>query len=336
MGRTKKEPIHESYETASGSIPYNMTNDYMFRVILQKNESVLRGLIGALLHLDQRDIISVEITNPIMPGEQIDNKTFVLDINVMLNNNICLNLEMQVLNPANWQDRSLSYLCRMYDSLHCGEDYKEMNRAIHIGILDFTLFEEVPEFYACYKLLNVKNHHVFNENFVLNVLDLNRIDLATEEDRCYEIDRWAQMFKAGTWEELRMIAEKNKYMSEAAVAMYELNADEIIRQQCMAREEYNRHEKMMQRKLAEKDQALQEQGRALQEKDQALQEKDRALQDKDQALQDKDQALQEKDQELLAANEQLEQERRNATEQRDQLQAEIARLQELLEQKQSE
>lgn len=47
-------------------------------------------------------------------------------------------------------------------------------------------------------------HHVFNENFVLNVPDLNQIDLATEEDRRYEIDRWAQMFKAGTWEELRI------------------------------------------------------------------------------------------------------------------------------------
>ena len=79
MGRTKREPVHESYETASGPIPYNMTNDYMFRAILQKNEFVLRGLIGALLHLDQREIVSVEITNPIMPGEQIDNKAFVLD-----------------------------------------------------------------------------------------------------------------------------------------------------------------------------------------------------------------------------------------------------------------
>ena len=55
-----------------------------------------------------------------------------------------------------------------------------------------------------------------------------------------------------------MIAEKNKYMSEAAMAMYELNADEIIRQQCMAREEYNRNEKMMARKLAEADAQLAE------------------------------------------------------------------------------
>ena len=53
-----------------------------------------------------------------------------------------------------------------------------------------------------------------------------------------------------------MIAEKNKYMSEAAMAMYELNADEIIRQQCMAREEYNRYEKMMARKLAEANEQI--------------------------------------------------------------------------------
>ena len=165
---------------------------------------------------------------------------------------------------------------------------------------DFTLFEEVPEFYACYKMLNVKNHHVFNEKFVLNVLDLKRIDLATEEDRRYEIDCWARMFKAGTWEELRMIAEKNKYMSEAAMAMYELNADEIIRQQCMAREEYNRYEKMMARKLAEADEKLAEANEQLTEA-----RKDAA-----------------------EAARQFEQERSN-------YEAEIARLQELIAQKQN-
>ena len=188
----------------------------------------------------------------------------------------------------------------MFDQLQRGEDYAESGCAIHIGILDFTLFEEVPEFYACYKMLNVKNHHVFNEKFVLNVLDLKRIDLATEEDRRYEIDCWARMFKAGTWEELRMIAEKNKYMSEAAMAMYELNADEIIRQQCMVREEYNRYEKMMARKLAEANEQLAEANEQLAEARKDVEE----------------------------ATRQLEQERSN-------YEAEIARLQELLAQKQN-
>ena len=321
MGKNKREPVHESYEMASGPIAYNMTNDYMFRAILQKNEFVLRGLIGALLHLDQADIKSVEITNPIILGEQIENKQFVLDINITLNNNICLNLELQVINRTNWQDRSLSYLCRMFDRLQRGEDYAESGCAIHIGILDFTLFEEVPEFYACYKMLNVKNHHVFNEKFVLNVLDLKRIDLATEEDRRYEIDCWARMFKAGTWEKLRMIAEKNKYMSEAAMAMYELNADEIIRQQCMAREEYNRYEKMMARKLAEANEQLAEANEQLAGANEQIAE----------ARKDAEEAKERAEQEhrnVVEAARQFEQERSN-------YEAEIARLQELIAQKQN-
>jgi len=34
-------------EQATGEIRYNMTNDYMFRYILQKNKKVLKGLISS-------------------------------------------------------------------------------------------------------------------------------------------------------------------------------------------------------------------------------------------------------------------------------------------------
>ena len=122
---------------------------------------------------------------------------------------------MQVVRQEYWPERSLSYLCRAYDSLYRGEEYGKAKRAIHIGILDFTLFKENPEFYASYKLLNVKNHHLFSDKFILNVLDLTKIELATDEDRLCEIDHWARLFKAKTWEDLRMIAEKNRYMNEA-------------------------------------------------------------------------------------------------------------------------
>ena len=65
MAMKSSENKHLSYLTASGSIPYNLTNDYMFRVILQENDLVLRDLIGSLLHLDQSEIKSTVVTNPI-------------------------------------------------------------------------------------------------------------------------------------------------------------------------------------------------------------------------------------------------------------------------------
>ena len=37
--------ISDSFLTATGTIQYGMTNDYMFRAILQKNKKVLKGFI---------------------------------------------------------------------------------------------------------------------------------------------------------------------------------------------------------------------------------------------------------------------------------------------------
>ena len=270
--------MHELYLSAHGPIPYNLMNDYMFRVVLQEKKFVLQGLIGSLLRLDQGDIRSVEIKNPIKLGEQIDDKTFVLDIEILLNNNTCLNLEMQVLNEGDWVDRSLSYLCRAYDDLQHGEDYSEAKCAIHIGILDFTLFKECPEFYAGYKMINVKNHHVFSDKFILNVLDLTQIKLATDVDRLCELDHWAELFKAKTWEELRMIAEKNPYMIEAAEEMYARNADETIRAKCRAREDYNRRQRRIQKQLEDQKNAIAEKDQAIAEKDQLIAEKEQELQ----------------------------------------------------------
>lgn len=56
----------EAFQNASGEIPYNMTNDYMFRAVLQSNHNVLRRLICSLLHLAESEVKSVEITNPII------------------------------------------------------------------------------------------------------------------------------------------------------------------------------------------------------------------------------------------------------------------------------
>lgn len=51
-----------SFETATGSIDYPFTNDYMFRAILQKDKQVLKALIAALLHLKKESIHDVAIT----------------------------------------------------------------------------------------------------------------------------------------------------------------------------------------------------------------------------------------------------------------------------------
>jgi predicted transposase/invertase (TIGR01784 family) len=242
--------MHDAYLHATGTIDYGFTNDYMFRAILQKNKRVLKALICSMLHLAESDIQSIEIQNPIILGEAIDDKTFILDIHVLLNNNSMVNLEMQVRALPYWEDRSLSYLCRSFDQLRKGEGYAETGSAIHIGILDYTPYEDEPEFYATFKLLNVKNHRVYSDKFSLNMLSLTQIDRATDEDKRYQIDRWARLFKATTWEELRMLSKNVQALEDASETLYVMNSDEMIREQCRAREDYDRLHNTINRMLA--------------------------------------------------------------------------------------
>lgn len=238
-----------SFMEATGTIAYNMTNNYMFRFILQKNKKVLKGLICALLHLKPEQIKSIEITNPINLSGDVSGKEFILDINILLNDDTQINLEMQNVNEHNWTDRSLSYLCRSFDQLYHGQKYDEALPVIHIGFLDFTLFPDCPEFYATYKMMNIENYHLYSDKFTLSVLNLSKIDLATEEDKRYEIDYWARLFKAKTWEELKELVKDKEYLQEAADSIYKANADEIVRQQCRAREEAERRERTLERDI---------------------------------------------------------------------------------------
>lgn len=244
---------------SSGPLVIPMTNDYLFRALLQKNNEVLKGLISALLHISPTDISSAVIMNPIELGTSIDNKTFILDIKISMNNAAVIHLEMQVINEHNWVDRSLSYLCRNFDQLKAGNKYQEARPVFQIGLLNFTLFSDHPEFYATYKFLNIKNHSLYSDKLRLSVLDLTRTDLATMEDRQYQIDYWASLFRSTTWEELMALTSKNKYIGEAVETVYQLTQEEKIRMQCEAREDYYRTQLGWQDMLEKKDNIIQAQ-----------------------------------------------------------------------------
>ncbi len=134
-----------------------------------------------------------------------------------------------------------SSVCEGYfrDRLNRGMPYDETRAVWQIALCDFTLFKETPEFYSTYKLLNVRTPNiVYNEKFVISNIDLTRIDLATKPDRKYKVDQWARFFKARTWEDMKMLAEKDKAIDRAVSGMWQLTEEEMIRERCRAREEW--------------------------------------------------------------------------------------------------
>ncbi len=236
--------------SATGPIEIGMTNDYMFRVIFQENKFALKGLLESVLHLEEDTITDLEIKNTIVPGQNISDKEYRMDVLVMMNDNTCINLEMQLKNLGNWHYRSLSYLCREFDSLDHGDDYDNVQTVYQIGFLDFTLFEDHPEFFAKYQMRNSKDNYLYTDRFNLIVVELNHEELATDEDVAYGIDKWVRLFKAKTWEDLKMIAQENEYLSSAVESAYISNNDKNILRVARDRDDFIRMQAAKDKKLA--------------------------------------------------------------------------------------
>lgn len=259
-----------NYREATGPLSIRMTNDYIFKVLMQKNPHVLKGLISSLLHLSPKNITDAQILNPIIIGERIDDKTIILDVFVELNYTSHIDLEMQVADQGNWVDRSTYYLCRNYADLECGDGFNETKPIYQISFLDFTLFKDAPEFYSTNMFCNIKSHYIYSDKLSIRIVDLSKINLATSEDRKYNIDKWARLFKAQTWEEIKMLSTQNTAFREAADTIYQMSEDKQIRRQYEAREDYLR----CQRDVELNMQKLKEE---LAQKDKALAEKDRQI-----------------------------------------------------------
>ena len=287
-----------SYQNATGPIPYGLKNDYMFHVVFQENMEALKGLVSSVLHIPAKSITDIQVQNPIILGKSISNKTFVLDLKIIINHSTIINLELQVSNEHNWPERSLGYLCRNYDNLNSGDDYTDTKSAIHISFLNFTLFNDAPEFCAKYMLMNEKNHHLFTGKFSLVVVELYNTELATDEDRKYGIDKWAKLFNSKSWEDLKMYAGDDKAMMEAMKELYKYNAEEQIREQCEARERYYARKRYMDNKIESMENQLKD-------KDIIIADNIRSLAAKDEKIASKEKEIASKDAEIALLREQL-------------------------------
>lgn len=270
-------PLPPEFQTLTGLLRFPMTNDALFHIVFEANPYALKGLTCALLRLAPEEIASLEVTNPIEFGSSVYAKSFVLDLKILLNNRTVINIEMQVENLSFWRERSVGYLCRAFDSLNRGDSYLNAKPAIHIGILDFDLLPEQQEFYATYHLLNDVTHKKYSDSLRLSVLQLKHTELATQEDRLWQLDLWAKFFKAKTWEEIRMIAEKNPYIADAAGTIYRVTEDDRVRSLCEGREEGEKTQRTLEllRQMAQLE--LQETQDELQQANAELQQKDAQL-----------------------------------------------------------
>ena len=277
----KKNQNQITADIPTGKLPFRMTSDILFKILMQSSTKVLKGIVCSYLDLSPEIIKSIEISNPISLKEDIYGKEMILDVKAILNDKTIINLEMQVVNYQDWPERSLSYLCRCFDNLGPGHGYLHVKGAVHIGFLDYTLFPDSPEFYATYRMINERTGQLYSSKFRISVVDLTKRNLATKEDISHHRDLWAAFFKATEWGEVMALAKKDENISEAVVTLKKLSDDEIFKMRYQAREDMLRQELDMQyyytNQIKEKDSVIANKNAVIADKDAELADKNAIL-----------------------------------------------------------
>ena len=253
---SNKELQFKTLEEATGKIPYNMLNDYIFRVVLEKNPEALKNIISAVLHTNPATIKKLTVKNPIKEGEVPTDKSYRFDISIIFNDNSNTDIEMQVLNEDNWTSRSLHYLCREYEQgLIKGDNYNSDHAAYQIGFLNYTLFPEHAKFFSQYEMADIEDGFKFNRNFAIFVIDLGQIEMATKADKDSGLQKWCRLFKAQTYDELRRLSREDKTMSTVANDVFDKNADFATRKLAQDRADYIYWESRKDKKMADLEKA---------------------------------------------------------------------------------
>jgi predicted transposase/invertase (TIGR01784 family) len=276
-----------------------MTSDYLFKYLLQTENDVLNAIICAFLDIEESDIRKTTVLNAIKLSDDPAGKEMVLDICVEMNDDTIINLEMQVRDNHDWPERTLSYLCRCFDDLNSGQGYHMVKGVHHIGFLDYTLFEDAPEFFSVYRLRNERTGQLYTGKFSITVVELKQINLATEDDRAKHRDLWARFFKAGSWEELKMLAQQDANIKKAVGTIRKLSQDEEFRMKYRAREDFIRqqidHDAWYDAEIKKREAEIEEKNTALAEKETVIAEKETVIAEKNTALAEKETMIAEKD-----------------------------------------
>lgn len=292
--------------THTGRLDYTLLNDFLSKYSFQKDLYALRGLLSALLHIDINDITDIVILNPIEPGNDISEKECILDIKLELNHSTIINIEIQARYQDFWPERTITYLCRNFNQLKAGQGYNSIKPCIQIGILNNDLFKPddprfTTDFYSVYRLLNVTNHKEYSSKFEIRVLSLNQLENASMEDKNDPngLYQWARLFKASTWEELKMIAKDNPMMDSFVGTVMQLTAEEKVAQACEMRRRYSND-------IATYEEEIAERNAKLAVLDARLAEQNAEIADKDAEIADKDAEIADKDAEIARLKKQLE------------------------------
>ena len=200
-----------------------------------KNEDILKAFISDILDIPLEDIKKIEITNPELVPEIMDEKFVRIDVKLTVNDSL-VNIEIQINNEGFYEDRSLFQWSRLFVSdLKQGQDYDELKKCISINIINFNLFN-CSSYHSSFSVREDTRHERLSDKCAIHFFELKKIKKGkpNTEDRK---ELWMQLIDAESEEEFDMLTKTNiKPIQKAVVEIKKMDADEEMREIAFQRE----------------------------------------------------------------------------------------------------
>jgi len=207
--------------------------DFCFKELME-DETVRKAFIAAVIGIKFDEIQEALLLPTHLRKSIKEDKLGILDVRVLLNSNIQIDIEIQIASTEYWAERTMFYLGKMFtEQIKEGDDYSELKKCIHIGILDFELFNS-EEFYSRFHLWEDSRHQIYSDKWEFHTLELPK--LAKHDYPQTELFKWMQFINAETKEELDMASADNPYIKKACENLERISADEEKRLEYEARE----------------------------------------------------------------------------------------------------
>ena len=201
--------------------------DVVFHALFNETENILtESLISDILG---EKIKIKERLDRFLPNDFADEKTNILDLRVLLEDNTLCSIEIQLINLGYNDVRFSQYIAKLFSSqLKRGESYYEVKKTITILILNYTIPEmnNIFKFDSKWHLSNDDTHMVLTNKLELVILELPKAKKIYSKSPDDKACQWMMFLNNPDSEEVKHIMSINENIKRAYEKLKCISNDE--------------------------------------------------------------------------------------------------------------
>ncbi|MCL1991339.1 MAG: Rpn family recombination-promoting nuclease/putative transposase [Spirochaetes bacterium] len=152
---------------------WSPTIDIVFKLIFGdvKSVAILISFLKAVLDLPEEEFEAIEIVDPHLLREHLDDKLGILDVKVKTKKGVTINIEIQVQPKDDFPKRVSFYQAKMItEQMGKGGDYGDIQKVVSIIITDYKLFPDDGQYHSRFTMYDPASGRQFSETQEIHVL----------------------------------------------------------------------------------------------------------------------------------------------------------------------